>query len=216
MGEENLRQNELEVEQVEKADESTERGSSFEKSSVEKSSFELTTEDQSETMDSQSVESTESTEELAEEKSPEVLALEEEKKALIDRLSRLQAEFDNYRRRQAQERTDFISRANERLLLDFLPIMDNFERALAAGDTNEESFLKGVSMIYRQMQTLLEKSGVTSFEAEGESFDPHRHHAVSKELAPDGVLEDTVIQVLQKGYLCQKRVLRPAMVKVAE
>lgn len=206
MGEENLRQNELEAEQVGKTDESTEQ----------KSSFELTTEDQSETMDSQSLESTESTEELAEEKSPEVLALEEEKKGLIDRLSRLQAEFDNYRRRQAQERMDFISRANERLLLDFLPIMDNFERALAAGDANEESFLKGVSMIYRQMQTLLEKSGVTSFEAEGESFDPHRHHAVSKESAPDGVLEDTVIQVLQKGYLCQKRVLRPAMVKVAE
>lgn len=206
MGEENLRQNELEAEQVEKADESPEQ----------KSSFELTTEDQSETMDSQSLESSESTEELAEEKSPEVLALEEEKKGLIDRLSRLQAEFDNYRRRQAQERVDFISRANERLLLDFLPIMDNFERALAAGDANEESFLKGVSMIYRQMQTLLEKSGVTSFEAEGESFDPHRHHAVSKESAPDGVLEDTVIQVLQKGYLCQKRVLRPAMVKVAE
>lgn len=213
MGEEKLKQGQLEVEEVEVLHDQepvVEAGAQAE------SSVTPMKEEKSEVKDTQSSESTEQSEELAEETSPEIMALEEEKKGLIDRLSRLQAEFDNYRRRQGQERAEFTERANERLLLEFLPIMDNFERALEAGDTNEESFLQGVKMIYRQMQNFLEKAGVTSFESLGESFDLHRHHAVSKEPAPEGVLEDTVIQVLQKGYLCQKRVLRPAMVKVAE
>ncbi|AZR74854.1 nucleotide exchange factor GrpE [Anoxybacter fermentans] len=170
-----------------------------------------------------SVENTDTDKEAGEEKSPEVLALEEEKKKLeeekknlIDKLSRLQADFNNYRRRVAQEMEEHKARANERLLAELLPIIDNFERALSVEQNNDESFVKGVEMIYKQLLNLLEKEGVTPIEAEGEIFDPHLHHAVMKEPAPEGVVEDTIIAVLQKGYYYKGRVLRPAMVKVAE
>ncbi len=149
-------------------------------------------------------------------KSPEVVALEEEKKNLFDRLSRLQAEFDNYRRRVSQEKKDLRAYANENLLTELLTIIDNFERALSVQENENESFFKGVEMIYRQVMNLLEKQGVTVIKAEGEPFDPNLHHGVMKEAGPEGVEEETVIAVLQKGYLYKDRVLRPAMVKIAE
>lgn len=148
--------------------------------------------------------------------SVEISALEEEKKMLIDRLSRLQADFDNYRKRVEKERAELIDYACAQAFTDFLPILDNFERALGAGQTEGENFVKGVELIYRQFLTFLEKQGVAVIEAEGALLDPHLHHAVLKEPGPAGVAEDTVIGVLQKGYLLKDRVLRPAMVKVAE
>ncbi len=161
-------------------------------------------------------ESNDEKEEVQIAKSPEILALEEEKKNLIDRLSRLQADFDNYRRRALQENKDLRARANEKLLSELLSIIDNFERALDVQENETESFIKGIEMIYRQIMSLLEKEGVTPIEADGESFDPNLHHGVIKEPAPEGVEEDTVTAVLQKGYMYKDRVLRPAMVKVAE
>ncbi len=152
---------------------------------------------------------------VEEEKSPEILALEEEKKNLVERMSRLQADFDNYRRRSQLEKEDLKARSNENLITQFLPIMDNFERALENGGTNEESFFQGVALIYRQMLNFLENEGVISFDPMGEVFDHNKHHAVIKEPA-DNTEEDTIIQVLQKGYMYKDRVLRPAMVKVAE
>lgn len=149
-------------------------------------------------------------------KIPELVALEEEKKNLIERLSRLQADFDNFRRRANQERDELKEWVEGDVLTRLLPVLDNFERALSAGQNEGESFAKGVEMIYRQILGVLEKSGVTVMDAEGQPFDPHLHHAVMKETAPEGVAEDTVIAVLQKGYLMKDRVLRPAMVKVAE
>lgn len=152
------------------------------------------------------------------EKSPEVLVLEQEKQVIIDRISRLQADFDNYRKRAVLEKQDTIRRANENLLTQMLPIIDNFERALEAVKDNEnaENLTQGVEMIYRQILALLEKEGVVTYDALGDMFDPHLHHAVLKEPAAEDVAEDTIIAVLQKGYMYQERVLRPAMVKVAE
>ena len=149
-------------------------------------------------------------------KTPEVSALEDEKKALLDRLARLQADFDNFRRRTNLEREELKDWVEADVLGKFLPIMDNFERALSTGQNEGESFLKGVEMIYRQFQSTLEKAGVTVMEAEGQPFDPNLHHAVIKEAAPEGVQEDTVIAVMQRGYYYKDRVIRPAMVKVAE
>lgn len=150
------------------------------------------------------------------EKSPEVLALEEEKRILIDRMSRLQADFDNYRKRVEKEKLELTDYAYAKVFTNFLPILDNFERALSSGQTESDGFAKGVELIYRQFVTFLEKQGVTVIEAQGAALDPHLHHAVMKEAGPEGVAEDTVIEVLQKGYLLKDRVLRPAMVKVAE
>lgn len=152
---------------------------------------------------------------LEDEKVPEVVVLEEEKKNLLDRLARLQAEFDNFRRRVAQEKLDLRARANENLLIELLPILDNFERAIGTGEGENQNYNKGVEMIYRQILNLFEKEGIQPIEAEGELFDPNLHHAVMKE-SQEGVEEDTIIQVLQKGYFYKDRVLRPAMVKVAE
>lgn len=146
----------------------------------------------------------------------EVRVLEDEKRVLVDRLSRLQADFDNYRKRVEKEKLELADYANAEIFSNFLPILDNFERALASGQTESDGFAKGVEMIYRQFITFLEKQGVTMIEAEGAIFDPHLHHAVFKEAGPEGVAEDTIIEVLQKGYLMKDRVLRPAMVKVAE
>lgn len=152
---------------------------------------------------------------VEDEKAPQAVALEEEKKNLLDRLARLQAEFDNFRRRVAQEKLDLRARANENLFTELLPIIDNFERAIGTGEGDNENYSKGIEMIYRQILNLFEKEGIQPIEAEGEFFDPNLHHAVMKE-SQEGVEEDTIIQVLQKGYFYKDRVLRPAMVKVAE
>lgn len=156
-----------------------------------------------------------SCEEQGEETAVKIAALEEEKEKLIERLSRLQADFNNYRRRVKEEKKDIRARANENLLLELLPIIDNFERAIEANEDEGANFSKGVGMIYKQLMNLLNKEEVTPMESMGEEFDPELHHAVMKEPADD-VEEDTIIQVMQKGYYYKDRVLRPAMVKVAE
>ncbi len=140
-----------------------------------------------------------------------IAEMEELKGTLIRR----QADFENYRKRIEREREHDRHRGIEAIVEALLPVMDGFERALAAhGDPSYEEHRKGFELIARQLQDVLAKRGLEKIEAEGKPFDPHMHHAVERverEDVPDG----TVLGVLQTGYRFHDRVLRPAMVRVA-
>jgi len=133
-----------------------------------------------------------------------------------DRLMRALAETDNARRRAQRDREDYVKYANETVLRDLIPVLDNFDRGLAAARAAGESstVVSGIELIQRELLRALEKHGVTRYSAVGERFDPTRHEAiarvVSSEQAPDTVLYETAA-----GYLLNGRVLRPAMVAVA-
>ncbi len=135
---------------------------------------------------------------------------------LQDRVLRLQAEFDNYKKRMAREKTEFFKFANESLLLEFLPVLDNLERALASARAEETPppLADGIEMIARLFLGTLEKFGVKPMEAVGKPFDPTLHQAVAQVEAPEGS-ENLVVDEIQKGYLLEGRVLRPAMVRVS-
>ena len=129
---------------------------------------------------------------------------------------RLQAEFDNYRKRTQREKEDIIRYAAEQIIKAMLPVLDNFERAIAASQTNQDfgSFAQGVDMIFRQMFNILAKEGLTPIEAVGQPFDPNLHEAVLRTEA-EGQPENTVVEEVQKGYRLKDKVLRPSMVKVS-
>jgi molecular chaperone GrpE len=143
-------------------------------------------------------------------------ALRKEKDALQDRLLRIAAEFDNYRKRVDRDRKDQAEAATADALVDLLPIVDDLERALkapAAGDV--ESFKKGIELIHQQMLELLRKRGVKPIEAVGADFDPNYHQAVVQESSADH-REGEVMEEYARGYMLGDRLLRPAMVKVAK
>ena len=141
--------------------------------------------------------------------------LAEEALRYKDRLVRLAAEFDNYKKRTGREFTALVKNAGESLITELLPILDNIERALQAPQTSEEtrSFAQGFEMIRQQFQEKLEKSGMKEIAAEGAPFDPTLHEAV---LAVDNEEHpsDTVINVVEKGYTLNEKVLRAAKVIV--
>lgn len=131
-------------------------------------------------------------------------------------LQRLQADFDNYRKRTQKEKTELIKYASERLVGELLPVLDNFERAVSAAKVNPDftAFSQGVEMILRQMQTALSKEGLRAMDAVGQLFDPNLHEAVLR-VASEEHPENTVVEELQKGYYLKEKVLRPCMVKVS-
>lgn len=153
-------------------------------------------------------------EETASEQEEEKTEAVREEEELNTRYLRLAADFQNYKRRAEKEKSDIYAYANEKIVLELLDVTDNFERALQHSDSNE-SFAEGMTMIFRQFMGVLEKSGVEEMNAVGEPFDPNFHHAVLTEKSAEHE-SGNVIQVLQKGYLLNKKVIRPAMVKVAE
>lgn len=130
-----------------------------------------------------------------------------------DRLLRLQADFDNFRRRSAKEREEISAVVTQNFCKDMLPLLDNFERAMAAGTKDVEAFQKGVEMIFTQFQEILKKNGLEHIEAIGQKFDPNFHQAVMRVEDPEKE-DDTVAQELQKGYMVKGRVIRPSMVQV--
>ncbi len=136
-----------------------------------------------------------------------------------DRYVRLNADFDNFRKRAARDREDGIRAAQERLLNKFLPVVDNFDMAMAATgsaqNTTIESLKAGVQMIQGQLKGVLAESGVEEIEAMGRPFDPNLHEALSQMESADAP-EGTVIQQLRKGYKMRDRLLRPASVIVAK
>ncbi len=133
-----------------------------------------------------------------------------------NRYLRVQADFDNFRKRTRKEKEDLLKYASQPLIESLLPAVDNLERALAAGQGSDqaESLLKGVDMVFRQMKQILEQEGLQEIGAEGQPFDPQYHQAVMQEESADHE-SGVVIQELQKGYVLKDRVIRPSMVKVS-
>jgi molecular chaperone GrpE len=149
----------------------------------------------------------------AEEGATDVGALQAERDELFDRLQRLAAEFDNYRKRSVREAAATIERANERLVKELLPVLDDLGRALEAAEEHEGAKLEeGVRLVHRSLADLLAKEGLAEIETEGR-FDPHVHEALLSQ--PSGAAEGDVIEVVQKGYKLGERVLRPARVVVS-
>jgi molecular chaperone GrpE len=131
----------------------------------------------------------------------------------LDALQRLKAEFDNYRKRVAREQIELTTRANERLVGDLLPVLDDLERALEAATAHEEAKLEeGVALVHRALADLLARNGLAEIETDG-MFDPHTQEALLSQ--PSEAEEGAVIQVLQKGYRLGDRVVRPARVIVS-
>lgn len=133
-----------------------------------------------------------------------------------DRLLRLAAELENIKKRQERELADLRQFANENLLKELLPVLDNLERALEHGRQSEtpEGLMEGLELVNQDFLKVLSRFGVTPLVSVGQPFDPVFHHAVMEEAAPE-VEDHTVLQELQKGYLLQNRLLRPAMVVVS-
>jgi molecular chaperone GrpE len=163
---------------------------------------------------SDSAEDAESNESRTSTEGGELQKLRVERDTLIDRLARLQAEFENARKRTAREQQDFREYAVSDALKALLPTLDSFERALQIGAKEKSEFRGGVELIYKQLQDALQKLGLRAIPAKGEPFDPHLHEAIemvdTTEAADHQILEE-----LQRGYKLKDRLLRPAMVKVA-
>ena len=130
-----------------------------------------------------------------------------------NRLKRLQADFENFRRRTSKEREEIGNVVTQELLKNLLPIVDNFDRAMATEQQDGEAFKKGVEMIYTQLGETLKNVGLEPIETEGQKFDPNFHQAVMRVENPD--LDDaTIAQELQKGYIVKGKVIRPSMAQV--
>lgn len=136
-----------------------------------------------------------------------------EKADLLDRFLRRAAEFENFRRRSERERVQITEFAAGEIVRELLPVLDDFERALAVQSADRE-YAQGMELIHQRLLEVLSKSGLEPVAAEGQRFDPHLHHAV--ETAPSEDVEDqTILEEKRRGYSFRGRLLRPAMVKVA-
>lgn len=166
---------------------------------------------------------TEATAAAGEAPAPEALQALKERAAKADeywdRLLRVSADFENFKKRAARERQEATKFANESLLTKLVPVLDHFEAALAAANSEStpaspDAFKQGVSLIYNQLRSLLGEAGLEEISAEGQTFDPNLHEAVAQEETaehPDG----HVVRQLRKGYKLRERLLRPASVVVA-
>jgi molecular chaperone GrpE len=144
----------------------------------------------------------------------ELQKLKAERDALLERLARAQAEFDNARKRAAKEQQDFRDFANVDTIKSLLPVIDSFGRALEA-QSEPRDFRAGIELIYRQLHDVLAKLGVRPIAAKGEQFDPHVHDAIEMVETADAA-DNEVLEEWQRGYKLKDRLLRPAMVKVAK
>ena len=149
----------------------------------------------------------------------EIAALKQEKAQLEDRWVRLQADFDNYRKRTLREKQEALSYGHEIVVKDLLPVVDNLERAIehasASSGADFEGMLQGVELVRRELLAVLAKHGVSSIEAEGEVFDPNLHEALAQ-MEDESVPAGRIGRMLQKGYRLRDRLLRPARVMVSK
>lgn len=136
--------------------------------------------------------------------------------ALKDRLLRLQADFENFRKRIDREKKDWIAYANEKLILELLPVLDHFELGLADSAKNGASpaIVAGFQLVCTQLRTALEKAGVQAIDAEGQPFDPHLHEAITH-LPSDSVPDGKVVTQTRRGYKLGDKLLRAAQVVVS-
>jgi molecular chaperone GrpE len=144
----------------------------------------------------------------------EVQKLKAERDTLLDRLARLQAEFENARKRAAREQQEFREFAVADAIKAILPVLDSFDRALQVAPAAQSDLRSGIELIHKQLHDALQKLGVRPVAAKGEQFDPHVHEAV--EMVDTAEADDhEILDELQRGYKLKERLLRPAMVKVA-
>jgi molecular chaperone GrpE len=131
---------------------------------------------------------------------------------LTETLQRLQAEFENYKKRVEREKLEFMECANKDLILNMLPVLDSFELALK-NEQNSGEFVKGVKLIYAQLYSMLESMGLKRIKTVGEKFDPYRHEVMLQENSDKE--EGVIIEELQKGYMLGSRVIRHSKVKIS-
>lgn len=154
-------------------------------------------------------------------KEPEYLKLKADADKAVefaDRILRLQADFENTRKRIEREKQDFVKFANEGIILELLNVLDDLERTVSLAEAQKQdpdAFLKGVEMILAHLYEMLKEYGVKPIEAEGKIFDPHCHEALMQ-VANKDLPEHTIVEELQKGYQLNDRVIRTAKVKVSK
>lgn len=141
----------------------------------------------------------------------------QQKQEYLDKLLRLHAEFENFKKRSDKDKQQFLKFANEGLIYELIDILDNFERAFASANNMADfkSLHQGVEMILKQMHQVLEKNGVKKIECLGKPFNPLEQEAIAH-VETDKYPENTVVEEVQKGYLIEDRLIRPAVVKVAK
>jgi molecular chaperone GrpE len=149
----------------------------------------------------------------------EIAALQQDKAQLEDRWLRLQADFENHRKRTLREKQEALSYGHELVVKDLLPVVDNLERAIehasASSGADFEGMVQGVELVRRELLAVLAKHGVSPIEAEGEVFDPNLHEALAQ-MEDDRVPAGRIGRMLQKGYRLRDRLLRPARVMVSK
>jgi molecular chaperone GrpE len=145
----------------------------------------------------------------------EVEKLHAERNDLFERLARLQAEFDNYRKRAAKENAEYRDYAVSEAARSLLPVVDSFTLALKNAAAKPEDLRKGVELIFKQLQDVLQKLNIERIPAQGEAFDPRVHEAIEM-VETDAAPDHHVLEELQPGYRIKGRLLRPAMVRVAK
>lgn len=191
-------------------------------SNLDKEKMEETV-DNTEEVKEETVETSENTEEVKEEQAEKteeetledkLVKAEEQVKEAQDKWLRQLAEFENFRKRTNQEKQGMYNNGVRDTIEKFLPVVDNFERAVAATEDKESSTYKGIEMILKQMLDVMAAMGVEEIPAEGEAFDPNVHAAVMH-IEDESCDENVVVEVFQKGYRHGDKVIRPAMVKVA-
>ncbi len=151
-------------------------------------------------------------------KESEYQKLQQEVDEYKDKYFRLYAEFENARKRMERDKIEFVKYANEGILADFLEVVDNLERSINVAKSKHEdynAFLKGIDMIWKQIEEFLRKNNVQAIEAKGKKFD-HNCHEVLMQEENDDMEEDTVVEEFQKGYTLNNRVLRTAKVKLSK
>lgn len=139
--------------------------------------------------------------------------LEQEK----DRCLRLNAEFENQRKRLQKEKEEFVKYANEKLIIELIDIMESLERGLenSKGSSNKEKLIQGMELIYKQFKNVLEKNGLVPIKALGEKFDPYKHEAMMQTHSDD-IEEDTVLEEFSRGYMLNNKVIRYSKVRVSK
>lgn len=152
-------------------------------------------------------------EEVSEE-TPAVNEFEVKYQETLDRLLRTTAEYDNFRKRSVKEKEALYRTAQADFAEKILPVLDNFDRAIAACEDKEDSFFRGVEMVHKQFVEILEGIGITPIKTVGEAFNPELHYAVAHEES-DAHGENEIIEEFARGYQFKEQVIRPAMVKVA-
>lgn len=135
----------------------------------------------------------------------------------LDKMLRMQADYENRRKRQERERADFIKFANENLITELLRVMDDFERAIDSAKNSNDAkvLLEGIEMVRHDFQDIMEENGLKVIDPKGQPFDPEKQEAI-EHIEDDGHPENTVLEVMRKGYELNGKVLRPSAVKVSK